>query len=374
MSARHPFETAGLRVAASQDRILASSRAVDADMLLAGVLRRRRAEARRRVGLGALASACVVLLGLFVALRVSRPDVVAARTAAPALGVTQANVVATPIAFEDGTRVTVKLGSTAELQRIERHGAKIRLHEGTVEVDVVHTDESRWDILAGDFEVRVTGTRFEATWDPRAQRLTVAMREGTVRVSGACVDEPLSAPATKTFACERAVTAPTDPAIPTDALPLTSSRPAAIAKPPTAANAPSGASPLAPDANPTSAPELLALGDGARLGGDSAQARVLYTKVRERFPASEHSAKAAFLLGRLEEADGALDEAVRDYAAATSDSPTGAFGRDALGRTMEIEQRRGRGERARALASRYLESFPRGPHAAYASSILAAHP
>ena len=96
--------------------------------------------------------------------------------------------------------------------------------------------------------------------------------------------------------------------------------------------------------------------------------------MREQFPRTDEAAKAAFLLGRMAEASGAADDAVRSYASAMSESPNGAFAQDALGRTMDLEQRRGRSERARALANEYLSKYPSGPYRAYAASVLDAHP
>lgn len=368
----HDFERIGLRVAAEQDRALAGAAPPDADLLLAGVASRRRAHKRRRVA-GVVASALLVLFGVLGALRFTgepRSDVARTATpparpaqpAQPSLGTTHAKDANVPLQFVDGTRVVVNHGATAEVRDVAPHGATIALREGTLDVNVVHTATSRWDILAGGFDVRVTGTRFDASFDPKTNRLTVAMKEGTVRVTGPCVDEPLAAPAAKVFSCER-TTAAEIPSVSPKANPsvgsASTSRPVAATDDATIEKG--------------SAAAVLALGDEARLSGDGARARAIYTRVRERFPRSEHSAKAAFLLGRMAESSGALDQAVRDYTAATSESPGGAFGQDALGRTMEIEQRRGNTDRAHTLAEQYLRSFPKGPHAGYASSVVDAH-
>lgn len=72
----------------------------------------------------------------------------------------------------------------------------------------------------------------------------------------------------------------------------------------------------------------------------------------------------------MSEASGAADDALRAYASVMSESPNGAFAQDALGRTMELEQRRGNTERAKALASEYLRKHPNGPHRAYAASVV----
>jgi TolA-binding protein len=359
----HDLERVGLRVAAEQDRMLASQALPDADDLLAGIGRRRRkAQVRGRI-LAATGTMLVLLLGILGVLRAKAHEPQATLAAAPAsvapasvapasapasvqpaLGVVQAAATEAPLQFVDGTRVVLMPQATVELRAVSAHGATMALERGTLDVDVVHTDDSRWDVIAGQFDIHVTGTRFHATWDPQSKQLTVAMAEGTVRVSGPCVDEALPAPRTKVFTCE----------------------------PPSAA--PSGAIASRPPLAPTeSAASLLDLADTARLSGDAEGARRLYERVRERFPRTDGAAKAAFLLGRMAEANGAADDAVRSYASAMNESPDGAFAQDALGRTMELEQRRGNAARARALAGEYLSRHPNGPYRAYATSVLDAH-
>ncbi|MBS2013711.1 MAG: tetratricopeptide repeat protein [Deltaproteobacteria bacterium] len=389
---RHDLERIGLRIAAEQDRALDGTPSPDADLLLAGVVTRRRRHARRRAAMVTIGGALVVLLGVLGAFRLApRSELaqggearraVAVTAAQPALGTTTAEEADVPLAFVDGTRVVVTRGATADLRDVQAHGATIALRDGTLDVDVVHTSESRWDVVAGGFDVHVTGTRFDATFDAKSGQLTVAMKQGSVRVTGPCVDEPLAAPATKTFACPSSLRAEPQTVTP-ESLPL--ARPSVPSPPVPSSRTPSGdpkGAPLAvapPAPKPPgddavlekgSAAEVLALGDEARLAGDAGRARAAYVRVRARFPRTEQAAKAAFLLGRMAEAGGALDEAVSDYAAATSESPGGTFAQDALGRTMEIEQRRGNGERARSLAEQYLRSFPSGPHASYARSIV----
>lgn len=381
---RHDLERIGMRVAAEQDRRLYVQALPDADVLLAGVgARRRKAQVRARV-LGTAATALVLLLGVIGMLQLRKPsadlDRVAnaaangaapttAAAAQPDLGVTRAASLEVPLRFVDGTRVVVKPQAVADLRAVTPHGATIALERGTIDVDVVHTDTSRWDVIAGQFDIRVTGTRFDATWDPQTKQLTVAMMQGTVRVSGPCVDEPLSAPTTKVFTCGDV------PTIAATALPpapaSASGKPAAPAK--GAATTTSAAQASSAAGEPT-ARDLLGLADTARLSGDTAGARKTYTRVREQFPRTDEAAKAAFLLGRMSEASGAADDAVRSYASAMSESPNGAFAQDALGRTMELEQRRGRSERARALANEYSTKYPNGPYRAYAASVLDAHP
>jgi len=365
----------GARVAGEQDLALAAAPLPSSDSLLAAVARRRRrAETRARaLGLAAasLLLALVVALGGIARSRglFERGDAaLASPAAAPALGVTDAEARSVPIAFADGTKVVVRKGARAELREVRPHGASIVLDRGVLRVDVVHTDGSRWDVTAGPFGIRVTGTRFDATWDPEAKRLTVAMIEGTVEVSGPCVDERLSAPATKVFACseDRPVLASAP-----SAAPLSPPKPA-VTKPAHAARADGPSSPSAgASSSAPSAAALVERADAARLAGDVVLARELYVDVRARFPGTPQAGRSAFLLGRMAQASGALDEAVAWFEIAARDE-RGAYAQEALGRWTEIEQSRGDVARARVLAADYLKRHPGGPYARYAASVAAA--
>ncbi|MBX3191717.1 MAG: FecR domain-containing protein [Labilithrix sp.] len=357
----------GARVASEQDRLLAAEPLPSSEDVLAGIGRRRvRAQRRVRIVAAAAASLVVLLVVSFGARTWREPQAapaIAIATAVaprqPALGVTRAEEASVPLQFDDGTKIVVARGATAELREVRAHGAVIALEGGTVNVDVVHTPESRWDVNAGPFDIRVTGTKFDATWDASAKRLTVAMTEGTVVVSGPCVNEPLAAPHRKVFTC------PAEPA-PAEVASVDVN---ALAPAPSPVEKQAAASAPPPPRETVSA--LMAEADAARLGGDAAKAKRLYASVRERFPGTDQAGKSAFLLGRMADASGSPDEALRWFEAAARER--GGFAQEALGRSMELEQKRGRGDRAYALALDYLKKHPRGPYAAYATSIVDAH-
>src|SRR6266540_429283 len=71
------------------------------------------------------------------------------------------------VEFEDGSRFVLTPGTQAEIQtRGFRRGAQLRLHQGHTNVSIVHRFAGRWDVVAGAFDVHVTGTRFEVDWRP----------------------------------------------------------------------------------------------------------------------------------------------------------------------------------------------------------------
>jgi len=390
----------GARVACEQDRSLAAQDLPSSDALLEGIARKR-THAQRRVHVTAAAASALVVLLLLFATALLR-----GRAATAAVGTTHAADRSVPLRFDDGTTLVLARGATAVVDEVRPHGASVTLRTGSLTADVVHTAETRWDVHAGPFGIHVTGTKFDAAWDPEKKELTVAMSEGTVVVSGPCVaDERLSAPARKTFSCE-ATAAPSSappPAAPSsmpsggpeldgkvqDARVEEPAAPAASAVPvPAAVVAPrwktlatrgdfvgANAAMSTRDVDAALAHEpaatLVALADAARLSRDDARARALYMRVRERFPTAPEAQKAAFLLGRMAWAAGSAEEAVRWFEAVAHE-PSGTFAQEALGRLVEVEHGRGARARAKTLAGEYLARYPNGAHAAYARSVAEA--
>jgi len=92
--------------------------------------------------------------------------------------------------FSDGSQVTLPPKAEAHVDALDAHGATVAIEEGTVEVSVVHRARTRWEIRAGRYHIRVTGTRFSAGWDRSTDSLTVTMHEGSVEVTGPGMKAP----------------------------------------------------------------------------------------------------------------------------------------------------------------------------------------
>ena len=116
--------------------------------------------------------------------------------------------------------------------------------------------------------------------------------------------------------------------------------------------------------------ELLELGSAARLAGDSAAALRFYQQVRSRFPESDAAAVAAYHFGRMAFGRGSWSDAERWFGTYLAERPGGALAAEALGRSLECAEQRGDVVRIKLLASRYLETYPRGPHAPLAEQLL----
>ena len=86
--------------------------------------------------------------------------------------------------FSDGSSIVAAPHTTTRVMQITPDGAQLTLERGRVEAHVVHREASRWQVAAGPFLVRVTGTRFRVDWDPQTEKLAVKVREGRVEVTG----------------------------------------------------------------------------------------------------------------------------------------------------------------------------------------------
>jgi TolA-binding protein len=301
----------------------------------------------------------------------------------------------------------------------------VLLERGTADVSIAHRLRlaTRWRFEAGPFHLLVTGTRFRLGWNPNEEAFSLATSEGSVQVSGPCLDGPravsagqalhLSCPvgprATAAAAARSPAWAPAPAAAVAAPAPVLAPPPTAPEAAPTtgAATAPAeaprpvvaGAGPAAParDAwrdliragrladgvraaeradfgrvcHTASESELLSLADAARLSDHTGHAISALAVLRRRFPGSPDAATAAFTLGRIAfERSQAYDEAVRWFATYLQEQPSGPLMGDAAGRLMEARQRSGDRAGARAEAERYLRRFPEGPYAPQARALL----
>jgi hypothetical protein len=299
----------------------------------------------------------------------------------------------------------------------------VLIESGTVHAAVEHrSSATRWLVHAGPFEVRVTGTRFDATWEPSDETLRIVVTEGAVAVSG-----PLLPPDRAVVAGEflyvgvrsremklgkgDGASGPA-PCATCEALDASAS---SAGEPGTDGPDPSGAAAggagavgqggaavarAAGDGGRAPGPswqslarqrkyrdawahieqsgfdqalgsagasDLLVLADVARFAGQPQRAKQALLELRKRFGASGQS---SFLLGRLA-ADqlGASGEAVGWFETYLREEPNGPLAEQALGRILDL-QRRGSPELAKGTAERYLARYPNGAYAALARSLL----
>jgi transmembrane sensor len=299
--------------------------------------------------------------------------------------------------FSDGSSVVAAPRTTTRVMRVTPEGAQLTLERGHVDAHVVHREGSRWQVAAGPFMVRVTGTRFRVSWDPQTEKLVVKVTEGRVEVSG---DEQPVRALTAGSVLELTATSRPAPTRVTSAAP--SPTPAEVVS----VEAPSGVEPIAPrrlappEPKPDfrelskagryrealaaveqlgfagqcaglSARDLLTLASTARLAGRGDRAQEAYLAARQRFPGSSESSISAFSLGRLASDGGRASDAVTWFQRYLAEEPNGPLAREAAGRLVELWRQLGNTSASRGAAESYLKRFPSGPHAALARSVLA---
>jgi TolA-binding protein len=299
----------------------------------------------------------------------------------------------TPLRFSEGSSLMLAEGGRLRVLATDPKGARVLVEDGTVDVSITpaRVGKKQWNFEAGPFSVLVTGTRFKLSYRALDQSFGIAMQEGQVVVSGACLSgpTPVAAGARLDLSC---LAKPAPPFRMADLAPETPAQrgSAELA-------APSGRPPrdaslwrdllatgrlqeglrAAERANFTrvcqaaTAKELLALADAARLFGSTARAVTALRVLRQRFPSSAEASIAAFTLGRIAfEQKHAYAEAVTWFATYLREQPSGPLMGDSVGRLMEARLRAGDQTGARTDAEQYLRRFPEGPYASEARGIL----
>lgn len=404
------LDALGRTVANAQDQQLRQVELSTAERLVTAARRRRRWPWRRHGALSLAAAAVVAVLALWLWPRTltfsigeqALPGAVDEWIAAP-------NGRAVPLRFSDGTAMVLSPSARARVTYADDSGAKLVVERGQVEADVVPRPGSSWQLLFGPYQVRVTGTRFSASWSPEHQQLDVDLQEGSLLVLGPALGggQALTAGTVlQVSAIERQATirsADTPIAAPTEPSSAPSQQPAADAGP--LAPAPTGSIDDVSLPRPAPRPrwqalyhagkyrqalsaakgqgfeslcaeagsaELMMLAETARYGGEPALAARAFTGLRKRHAGTNHAAVAAFHLGTIAfDLRGAYGEAAQWFGTYLAEQPGGALAQEAAGRLLEARQRAGDVAGARAAAEGYLKAYPDGPHAATARQLVA---
>jgi hypothetical protein len=319
------------------------------------------------------------------------------------------------VRFSEGSEMDVARGATVSVRELDSHGAHIALGSGRISLDVMHLPAAQWFVEAGPFEIAVTGTSFTAEWSEAEQQLQVTMKRGSVEVTGPLSDGPIALRSGQRLIArarerETIIREPTESDVGLPAAAAASAVASAVASstgaPPVDSQPPAIPSPGASAVSPSSSAEpdwasklssghsawiveqveqrgadrclrdatssgLAAIADAARFERRFALARKALLAQRQRFRASARARDAAFLLGRVEEADGNPAAALDWYATYSREGASGTYESEALGREMSLSARLFGAERALPLAREYLTRFPDGSYAMAARSLLA---
>jgi hypothetical protein len=315
------------------------------------------------------------------------------------------------VRFSDGSTISLARESSLEVSEVNAHRVGIKMRHGTASFDVVHSDQNVWVIGAGPFQVRVLGTAFRVEWHADAQRFSVGVTRGAVRVSGPLLgsERVISAGVTCTVdlvahqaafgtdatGVERPETAANEQEAPSN--PDAEARPTPKLEhgPSPVPPAPSGHVDVGRQAaldwrelerrgqfdkavqealrtgvdhiyGAASAEDLMGLARAARLAGRLDVSKAALLSCRRRFAGTRDAAMAAYLLGR----SAASADAARWFSTYLTEQPDGPLAREASGRLMEAQFGSGQREAARAQARTYLLRYPAGPHADFANMVL----
>ena len=322
----------------------------------------------------------------------------------------------TTLRFSDGTNVALASRSKVRLLSTEADGPKVAIDDGEARVRVFHREGTRWLFDAGPFTIVVKGTSFVVRWSESDKWLRLYLKSGAVAVSGPLPSGELVVREGQALgAAARGRDRPSRRRRRPHAQLGSTHRAAADHARASARSAPIGDP--APEHEPTVEPrsagtshrreesarnwshklaagktkqileeahalgdaaieegtsaDLDALADAARYNAKDELARRVLLAQRRRFPSGPRAARAAFLLGRLEEAAGRPAKALEWFDGYLREAPSGPYASEALGGKMGVLQRVYGNEKARAVAEEYLRRFPSGSYSAAAQALTA---
>jgi hypothetical protein len=319
------------------------------------------------------------------------------------------------MAFSDGSKALIEPGGRVRVLASDARGVSLLVERGGASFDVNPAANERWSVLAGPFEVKVTGTRFRTAWDPARDAVDVSVSVGSVHVEAEAFGAPVrlqagqglrATAASRTYelvqtgappgvhgATPSGQPAPASvPSAQLGAEPSASPQPSGAKQPTSAPEASNGATPGAPwtkllqsgqyDAivaaaeqegvatvlESRSLADLRALADAARYAARADLAERALLSIRKR--SAQGASREAFLLGRLEEGRGKLPAALGWYERYLAEAPNGPFASEALGSRFRIVTTIRGKDAARPLAEEYLRRYPDGVHAGAARRVL----
>jgi hypothetical protein len=311
--------------------------------------------------------------------------------------------------FSDGTEIRLGQGAHARIRAVTSRGAALAVERGELSADVVHTAVSEWQFNAGPFVVRVTGTAFKLDFEPEEDRFDLRLEHGAVTVTAPIANDPIPLRAGQWLTIRarthevliRDLLLPVvdagglgpegaDGWAPQSDEPTPRGEPGTPSvTPPPASDAPRPAwakqlaggkfDAIVKDAlgrglesslAESNSEDLSALADAARYTRRHDIARKALVTLRRRFPGSRPAQDAAFLLGRLAEAEQNESGALGFFETYLGETPGGTYAPEALGRKLAIVQHTRGSASARPIAADYLAKYPNGTYASAARAIL----
>ncbi|HKO51490.1 MAG TPA: FecR domain-containing protein [Polyangiaceae bacterium] len=294
-------------------------------------------------------------------------------SAGPALGGSERAVLADAkletksdeLAVTLGDGSSVKLGSQSEVQvRSGRSSAiSLQLARGELWCDVTHREERKFNVVAGDVEVRVVGTQFKVkTTAGSSPRVEVNVTRGVVEVVSARRPGIVARVAAGQSWIQEAEVVVSQPD-PAKAAGSDSVEPAKRDAP-------------QPSATPVarSGRELFEKAGESRRAGDAAAAAHAYEELLRLHPGDGRASLAAFELGRLRmDRLGDLSGAIAALERAVAMNIGPSFREDALARLVSAYASQGNLAACKRARDRYSSSYPAGVHAAAVANRCGSH-
>lgn len=317
----------------------------------------------------------------------------------------------TEVRFSDGSELALEPGTETRIAALDARGGQVSLDDGSAQVKIAKRPGAAWTLAAGPYSVRVTGTAFLLSWSKSKQAFEIAMKTGSVVVSGPLIGSGIALHAGQRLHSDvgtgrlvvddgsapavAAALAPEPAPASSAEAPVASLSPAPVALPASSGPASEAATPAHAaglewrkkaaqgefgdviaaaerrglETTLATAPldDLAALADSARYARRSSLAKRTLLAERARFPKSGAARDAAFFLGRIAEDEGG--GASEWYDRYLTESPQGAYASQALGRKMMLVYQQRGAKAAQGIAAEYLGRYPSGAYAGTAKKI-----
>jgi TolA-binding protein len=359
---------------------------------------------RRQWAVGTAVAAAIVAVALGVVFKLSTEERLPFRIGTdPSFGeegqwVRSENTESLPIRFQGGSVVTLSKDGAARIITSTTDTVRIDLAVGNVHCNINGNHKTVWQVEAGPYTVKVTGTIFTTSWNPKGSKLDVSVERGSVIVTGADLNErgvELTVGDRLQVDDGKALTA-SSREMPAKAIADASLEQKPDAEPlgpNSAATEPRVSIPsISRNRNEsskkdnallnaeTNLDEILAQGDvealwqvamQARYNKNGGTAKTVLLTIRDRFKESKRAETAAFLIGRVMlELQGNPSSAAEWFKRYLDETPSGPLAEEALGRLFDAYDKSGRNDLAHKFAAKYLDSYPKGLFADSAEQVL----
>jgi hypothetical protein len=298
-----------------------------------------------------------------------------------------------PIHFEGGSTLSLAPEASARMIQAKKNEVRIDLSSGKIHCNINKNNVTRWNVIAGPYTITVTGTIFNAAWEPKTNNLKVDVERGSVLVSGADLNEHgvrLAVGDHLLVDGDRALISLNGDTTGAESLFIESDTTGQEAiggeepesqsldkvrlhekrrSPTRASGRHRDAVRLDPDKMGLDA--LWKAASKARYDRDADTAESLLMTVKRRFPRTRQARAVNFLMGRVQlELRGNAAGSVKWFKRYLKETPRGPLAEEASGRIIDAYKRSGQKGRAKQYAEIYLGKYKDGLFDDLAKSVV----